>query len=93
MFLPNQVMKEAFDYPQDLIRETESQMNEDFDHFKHKKSKKKHQQEKSIYFKVRVVGKVAGFIDKLKSGTVLNHPEFKNSELQYLKVDGMEKDV
>ena len=95
MFPCNQVMKEAFEYPEDLIRETEAAMNEEINNSKNRKgkTKKKNQKKKSIYFKMRVVGKVGDFINKMKAGPVLNQPEFKSSELKYLKVDGMEKNV
>ena len=56
-------------------------------------NKKKHKRKKkSIYFNVRVIGKVGAFIDKMKAGAVLDRPDLQKSELQYLKVDGIEKE-
>jgi hypothetical protein len=44
----------------------------------------KRKKEKKVYFKIRVIGKVAEFVNKLKAGTALQDPKFTPAELVYL---------
>lgn len=52
--------------------------------YKEEKKKIKRKKEKKVYFKIRVIGKVAEFVNKLKAGTALQDPKFTPAELVYL---------
>ena len=78
-----------------MRKDTEMDMNEKFnDHtvvYKEEKKKKKNKGKEKVYFKIQVIGRVASFVQKLKSTAVLNKPNFKKEELEYIMIDDLEK--
>lgn len=48
--------------------------------------KKREKQKKKFYFKMKVFGKMAKFINNLQSSATMNEPKFKESEINYIHV-------
>ena len=75
-----------------MRKDTEMDMNEKFnDHtvvYKDQAKTKKNKNGKDkIYFKIKVIGRIASFVQNLKSTAILNKPNFKKEELEYIMID------
>ena len=79
-----------------MRKDTEMDMNEKYNsptvvYKDQEKTKKKKNVKDKVVFKIKVIGRIASFVQNLKSTAILNKPNFRKEELEYIMIDDLEK--